>query len=73
MGDNLVAALRLGKMSYLDGEINWLTRFLKTQNIPLQFLHEYFNLYLDVLRQQLGDQSEPMLGWFEHQLSMTNH
>lgn len=73
MGNNLAAVLRLGEMAYLDGEINWLTHFLRTQNIPLQFLHEYFNLYLDVLHQQLGERGGPIIGWFEHQLSSTDH
>lgn len=73
MGDNLTAVLRLGEMAYLDGEINWLTRFLKTQNIPLEFLYEYFNLYLDVLRQQLGERSGPLIGWFERQIATLEH
>ena len=71
MGDNIIAVLHLGEMAYMDGEIHWLTTFLATQKTPLGFVPIYLKMYLDVLRQQLGEHAEPVAGWLERQIELT--
>lgn len=71
MGDNIMATLRLGDMAYMDGETHWLTTFLAAQKTPLGFVPIYFKMYLDVLRQQLGEHAEPVAGWLERQIEAT--
>lgn len=71
MGDNIIAALRLGDMTYMDGETQWLTTFLATQKTPLSFIPIYFKTYLDALRHQLNEHAGPVANWLERQIEMT--
>lgn len=71
LGNNLAAALRLGDLSHLDDEVAWLNHILETYQLPLQSLREYFRLYLDVVRGQLGTSMGPLEAWLESQIEVT--
>lgn len=69
LGDNIVAALRLGEMAYLDAEINWLKAFLHGYRLPSGMLGDYFKTYLNVVRRHLNDAGAPIVAWLERQLA----
>ncbi len=71
MSDNILAALGLGDMSYLDAEIDWLHPLLATQKLPLRFVHEYFKMYRDVMQRQLEARAAPIVAWLETQIEAT--
>jgi DNA-binding transcriptional MerR regulator/methylmalonyl-CoA mutase cobalamin-binding subunit len=68
MGDNIIAALQLGNINYLDSEIDWLKVLLQGHNLPGTLLHDYLGAYAAVVSQHLGGQALPLVQWFEHQL-----
>ena len=68
MGDNIVAALRLGKITYLDAEINWLNTFLQGHRLPRDLVRRYLGMYADALQVQLGGQAGPIVSWLEGQI-----
>jgi len=70
MGDNIVAALQLGNMTYLDSEIDWLKVLLQGHNLPGSLLRDYIEVYAGVVSQHLAGQALPLVQWFEHQLKI---
>jgi hypothetical protein len=72
LGDNMLAALCLGDMAYLDAEVDWLKALLKAQNLPFQLAHDYFQVYLEVVRRQLNDRAAPVVAWLERQISLSS-
>jgi methylmalonyl-CoA mutase cobalamin-binding subunit len=68
MGDNLLACLRLGEMSYLDSEIDWLTVLLKGLNLPQSVVYDYLRLYSAVVYQHLDHHALPITNWLSHQI-----
>lgn len=68
MGDNIIAALRLGSVSYLDGEIDWLKMLLVSYNLPENLLKDYLRTYLGAINQHLNGSAALLAGWFEQQL-----
>lgn len=72
MGDNIVAALRLGNMNYLNGEIEWLNVMLEGYNLPRSLVPQYLDLYSRMVRSQLASQALPITSWFERSLHLRN-
>lgn len=73
MGDNIAAALRLGKMAYMDPEIDWLNVFLHRHNLPLSLVHRYLSLYADALRHHLGGHAIPVVTWLDGQIKASEN
>lgn len=71
MGDNLAAVLRLGNMTYMDSETNWLTSYLAARKSPLGFVPVYFKAYLGAVHERLGAHAGPVAEWLERQIEMT--
>jgi methanogenic corrinoid protein MtbC1 len=68
MGDNIIASLRLGAMSYLDSEIDWLTVMLKGLNLSQSVVYEYLRLYSNSVHRQLDGHALPITTWLESQI-----
>lgn len=58
MGNNIVAALQLGNVAYLDSEIEWLVHLLKSHNQPADSVRVYLSHYSNALREHLGEQGD---------------
>jgi DNA-binding transcriptional MerR regulator len=69
LGDNIIAALSLGDMVYLNSEIDWLNLMLKSQNLPTQVVYDYLALYANAVRQCLGEHADPVVDWLVSQYS----
>ncbi|MCX6078348.1 MAG: MerR family transcriptional regulator [Chloroflexi bacterium] len=69
MGDNIIAALDLGSMTYLDGELDWLKVLLDGQHLPGNLLVDYLEMYSEVLDQHLAGQVYPVSEWIKLQLA----
>jgi hypothetical protein len=68
LGNNILAALRLGNMDYLDGEIDWLVQLLKAHNLPIRIVYDYLGLYENVVNRQLSEQGKPIIEWLNRQV-----
>jgi hypothetical protein len=69
MGDNIIACLRLGAMTYLDGEIDWLVNLLKGFDLPESMVPDYLRLYSVAVYRQLDGHAQPITDWLEKQIS----
>jgi len=65
LGDNIIAALQLGDLSLIDGEIEWVRALLTANNIPGQALSTYLQLYADAISQHMNGAGKPILEWLE--------
>ena len=63
LGDNIIAALQLGDLSLIDGEIDWVNSLLKSNNIPEQVLGRYMQLYADAVLQNINGAGKPVADW----------
>jgi MerR family transcriptional regulator, light-induced transcriptional regulator len=65
MGNNIIAALQLGDMGYLNAEIDWLTVMLKSHQLPAQMVSRYLETYASAVQQQLNGQGHLIVEWLE--------
>lgn len=63
MGNNIVAALQLGNITYLDSEIEWLLHLLKNHNQPADSAWVYLSYYSHALRQRMGQEGNIIVDW----------
>jgi hypothetical protein len=70
LGDNIVSALTLGDIAYVDSEIDWLKALTLSLKLPASVLQIYLQVYSDVVHQHLGPRALPLSLWFEKQLSL---
>jgi len=63
LGDNIIAALQLGDLSLIDGEIDWVKSLLKSNNIPEQVLEMYMQLYAEAVHQNINGAGKPVTDW----------
>jgi DNA-binding transcriptional MerR regulator/methylmalonyl-CoA mutase cobalamin-binding subunit len=67
MGDNILACLRLGEMTYLDSEIDWLTVLLQGLNLPRDVVYAYLRLYSAAVYRHLDGHAAPITDWLDRQ------
>jgi MerR family transcriptional regulator, light-induced transcriptional regulator len=65
MGDNIIACLRLGEISYLDSEIDWLITLLKGFNLPESVVPGYLRLYSAAVYHHLDGDARPITDWLD--------
>jgi MerR family transcriptional regulator, light-induced transcriptional regulator len=63
MGDNILAALQLGDLSFMNEELDWVRSLLKSNNIPEQALEMYMQLYADAVHQYINGAGKPITDW----------
>jgi hypothetical protein len=68
LGNNILAALHLGNMDYLDSEIDWLVQLIKAHNLPVRIVYDYLGLYGNAVSGQLAEQGKPIIEWLNRQL-----
>jgi MerR family transcriptional regulator, light-induced transcriptional regulator len=61
---NIIAALSLGDINYLDTSVGWLMGFLVNVGVSPSLAAGYFTAYRQAVQHYLGDQAEPILDWF---------
>jgi methanogenic corrinoid protein MtbC1 len=68
MGDNIIAALQLGDIGYLNSEIDWLNILLKAQNLNRNVIYDYLENYSAAVSRQLGAEAVLISGWLDQQV-----
>ena len=68
MGDNLVASLELGSLSYLYSEIEWLRVLLKNQKLPENIIPDYFRMYSSAVDETMREHGDIIRHWIETQV-----
>lgn len=67
LGDNISAALRLGNITLVDAEIEWVRSLLTAQHVPANALKEYINLYAEAVRTNLNGSGKQIVDWLNSQ------
>ncbi|MBN2503096.1 MAG: MerR family transcriptional regulator [Anaerolineales bacterium] len=65
LSNDIVAALSLGDMNYVQPEIEWLEGFGKNYHIPPAALKGYFEAYYQAASQHLDARGEPVIAWLD--------
>lgn len=63
LGNNIEAALQLGGMNYLSGEIEWLKTLIKAYERPMQELADFIASYAKAVQQNLNGSGRPIYEW----------
>lgn len=59
----IMAALKLGDISLLQTDIDWVQGLLENHQIPVEKLQRYMQVYYDVTKAHLNDEASPVLEW----------
>jgi methanogenic corrinoid protein MtbC1 len=65
MAENIIAALKLGQMDYMDAEHARSRRLLDNYGIPGDWTDHYLDVYRRAASWHLGDSCPPILDWLE--------
>ncbi len=63
LGDNIIAALYLGDISLVDGELDWVKTMLSAKQIPEIALNEYIKLYAKAVNANINGSVKPVTDW----------
>ncbi len=63
MGNNIISALQLGDVNYIDGEIDWLATMLRGHHLDLNVLYYYLRSYASAINAHLGIVGQPVIEW----------
>lgn len=61
---DLIAALKLGDLNFLEPNINWIQGLLGFRNYPPNLFFTYLSSFSRACADQLGSQAEPIVQWF---------
>jgi DNA-binding transcriptional MerR regulator/methylmalonyl-CoA mutase cobalamin-binding subunit len=67
LGNNIIAALKLGDMNLLQANIDWIQGLLLNYNCRLsdEMLSRYLIIYEEAARRRLDERGAPILAWFD--------
>ena len=69
MEERLVAALTLGNMDFLQGEMNWLQSLIMNHGESIDHLRTFLQTYNKALEIQLGSQGQPISSWMREYIT----
>lgn len=74
LGDNIVAALKLGEMDLLTANINWVQGLLMNYHdvMPDRAMRAYLSSYHDALQKNLDRRSQLIVAWFNKLIKSAN-
>jgi len=68
LGENIMAALQLGDMAHVSGEIDWLKGLLRSRGVSEGQLTYFMQAYSNAVDRNINGQGSPILAWFETEL-----
>jgi len=69
LGRNIVAALKLGDMDFLDTDTRWVKDLLNGYQPSADRLHAYLEAYYQAARIHLGERGDPIVTWLAKQIA----
>jgi DNA-binding transcriptional MerR regulator/methylmalonyl-CoA mutase cobalamin-binding subunit len=63
LGQNIVAALKLGSLDYLGRDLRWIRSLLINYHLPDELLAHYLAIYGDAAATALGEAGRPIVKW----------
>jgi methanogenic corrinoid protein MtbC1 len=71
LGDNIAAALQLGDMDFVSGEMDWLKTLLQSHNRPASELIHFMNSYARAVDQHINGSGSPIFNWLNLESAKT--
>jgi DNA-binding transcriptional MerR regulator len=68
LGNNIAAALQLGDIEYVSGEIEWLKTLIQAHNRPAQELADFITSYARAVNQHINGAGRPILDWLSKEV-----
>ncbi len=68
-GTGLAAALELGDLAYLEGELTWITGVLTSHHLPAEQLLLYLDAYSQCVHTVIGAEGNPITQWIDQYVS----
>jgi hypothetical protein len=65
LGNNLVAALQLGSLRFIDSELDWLENLIRVQRLPQQVISAYLGTYARAVETHLGENGRVIVQWLQ--------
>ncbi|MFZ5858021.1 MAG: MerR family transcriptional regulator [Chloroflexota bacterium] len=69
LGNNIAAALQLGDMNYVSGEIEWLKTLVKAHERPAQELAAFITSYADAVNRHINGSGRPIYEWLSNEVN----
>ncbi len=69
LGQNIVAALKMGNLNYIGSDLMWIKGVLNNHQLPTELLKFYLNVYSQAVTNNLGSSGEPITSWLNALLS----
>ncbi len=63
LGDNIIAALHLGNLHYIDSELEWLETLIKVNRMPAQVVVDYLKTFAEAVEQHIPEEGRIISGW----------
>ncbi len=68
LGDNITAALQLGDMNYVSGELEWLKTLIRTHEHSTQELVDFLKSYASSVNQHINGSGRPVFEWLSSEV-----
>ncbi len=69
LGDNIAAALQLGDMGYVSGEIEWLKTLMQAHSRPASELIHFMQSYAEAVDRHINGAGEPIKRWLAEEIA----
>lgn len=63
LGNNIAAALQLGDMNYVSGEMEWLKTLMQAHDRPAEELSHFMDSYAQAVNQHINGAGRPIINW----------
>jgi MerR family transcriptional regulator, light-induced transcriptional regulator len=65
LGDNIIAALQLGDLRFIDSELDWLETLIKVNHLPPQVVTSYLKTYASAVQRHMPEHGNLISDWLE--------
>ena len=65
LGDNIIAALQLGNLDFIDTELDWLETLIKVNHLPTQAVSGYLMSYANVIEKHMPEHGRLISNWMK--------
>jgi MerR family transcriptional regulator, light-induced transcriptional regulator len=65
LAQNIIAALKLGDISLVNEDVEWISGLLANHKLDQEMLGRYFEIYNESAQKTLSQQGQPVLAWLQ--------
>ena len=69
LGNNIAAALQLGDINYVSGEMEWVKNLVMQRNHPVGVLADFMTGYAQAINEHINGSGRPILEWLSSEVN----